>query len=98
MGRGKLEFKGREVGIDLCARVGRFGPKSENQAAGARFLRTNHGGPLDWVEGTYLGRGELRFKGWEVGINWRARVEGFGRKPKNRATEVLFWLMQCRGW
>lgn len=151
MGRGKLEFKGREVGIDLCARVGRFGPKSENQAAGARFSRTNHGGPLDWVEGTYLGRGELRFKGWEggidpcarvgvfgpksenraaeaqfsrtqrggplnwvegtylgrgeprfkgweVGINRRARVEGFGGKPKNRAAEVLFWLMQCRGW
>jgi hypothetical protein len=71
------------VGIGRRTRVGGFGPKSENRAAGARFSRTNHRGPLKWVEGTYLGRGKPGLRGWEVGIDRRTRVGGFGPKTEN---------------
>ena len=102
---GKLGVRGWEVGIDWCARVGGFGPKSENRAAGARFSRTNCGGPLKWVEGTYLGLGKPGLRGWEVGIDRHARVGGFGPKSENRAAGarfsrtnrggVLIWVVGC---
>ena len=71
-------------------RVGGFGPKSENRAAGARFLRTNRGGPLKWVEGTYLGLGKLGLRGWEVGIDRRVRVVWLGSKTENHAVGARF--------
>src|ERR1700676_5456327 len=90
MGLGELGVRGWEVGIDWCARVGGFGPKSENRAAGAQFSRTNRGGACSWVVGTYMGPGKLGVRGWEVGIDWRARVGGFGPKSENRATGARF--------
>ena len=109
MGLGELGVRGWEVGIDWCARVGGFGPKSENRAAGARFSRTNCGGPLKWVEGTYLGLGKPGLMGWEVGIDRCARVVWFGPKTENRAVGarfsqtnrggVLIWVVGCPlGW
>ena len=44
LGQGKLGFKCWEVGINLCARVGGFRPKCENQAIGARILQMHCGG------------------------------------------------------
>jgi hypothetical protein len=44
--QGKPELRGWEVGIGRRARVGGFGPKCEKRATGARFSRTNRGGPL----------------------------------------------------
>ena len=35
--QGKLGFKGQEVGINQCVRVGEFGWKTENQATRAQF-------------------------------------------------------------
>jgi len=75
---GSIGFKGWEMGIDRCARVGGFGWKTENRATGARFLRTKRGEAQIWIEGTHLGRGKPGFKGWEVGIDRCARVGGFG--------------------
>jgi hypothetical protein len=78
-------------------RVGGFRPKSENRAAGAQFLQTNHGGPLKWVEGTYLGPGKPGLRGWEVGIDWRARVVWLGSKTENRAIGAQFSRTNCGG-
>jgi hypothetical protein len=78
LGLGKPGLRGWEVGIDRRARVVWFGPKTENRATRARFSQTNHGGPLKWVEGTYLGLGKLGLRSWELGIDRRARVRGFG--------------------
>jgi hypothetical protein len=78
-------------------RVGGFRPKSENRAAGAQFLQTNHGGPLKWVEGTYLGPGKPGLRGWEVGIDWRARVVWLGTKTENRAIGAQFSRTNCGG-
>lgn len=97
MGRGRSGFKGQEVGIDLHARVGGIGPKIENGAAGARFLRTNCEGPLDWVKGNYLVRGKLGFKCQEAGIDPRARVGGFRPKCGNRAVGAWFSQTTCGG-
>ena len=76
--------------IDQCMRVGGFGPKIKNQAAGAQFSRTHRGGPLDWVEGTYLGRGELGLKGWQAEIDRCVRGGGFGWKIGNQAARAWF--------
>jgi len=95
--RGNPGLKGWQAEIDWHARVGGFGPKRENRAAGARFLRTNHGGPLDWVKGTYLGRGRSGFKGQEVGIDPHARVGGFEPKIENQAAGARFLRTNCGG-
>jgi len=79
--RGKPGFKGCEVGIDRSARVGGFGWETEKRAGGARFSRTKSEGTRIWVEEDHLGWGKLVFKGWEVGINRRAR-EGGDLEPK----------------
>jgi len=49
------------------------------------------------VVGTHLGWGKLGLKDWEEGIDQRARVGRFGRKPENRAAKARFWLKQCGG-
>jgi hypothetical protein len=94
---GKPGLRGWEVGIDWRARVGGFGSKRKNRATRAQFSQMNHGGPLRWVEGTYLGRGKPGLRGWEVGIDWRTRVGGFGSKRKNRATGAQFSQMNHGG-
>jgi len=90
LGLGKPGLRGWEVGIDRRARVVWFGPKTENRAIGARFSRTNCGGPFKWVEGTYLWLGKPGLRGWEVGIDRHARVGGFGPKSENRAAGARF--------
>ena len=69
---------------------GGFGWKTENRAAGARFSRPKCGGALIWVEGTQFGWGKLGLKGWEVGINGRVRVGGFGWKTENEPPGLGF--------
>jgi hypothetical protein len=78
------------VGIDLCARVGGFRPNCENRAVRARISRTQRGGSLDWVEGMYLVRGRLEFKGQEVGINPHAREGDLGPKGKSEPPGLDF--------
>jgi hypothetical protein len=91
LGWGKLGLKGWEVGIDRRVRVVWFGPKTENRAAGARFSRTNRGGGArSWVAGTYLGPGKPGLRSWELGIDGRTRVEGFGGETKSRAAVARF--------
>jgi hypothetical protein len=92
---GKLGFKCWEVKIDLCVRVGEFGPKCKNQAIGARISQMHYGRALNWVEGTYLGWSKLGLKGQEVGIDLYAKVGGCGPKTENQATGAWFWLTQC---
>jgi hypothetical protein len=43
LGRGKPGFKGWEVGIDHCTRVGGFGRKIENELVGLGFCERNAG-------------------------------------------------------
>jgi hypothetical protein len=71
--------------------------KKRNRAAGAQFSRMNRRGALKWVEGTYLGLGKPRLRGWEVGTDRRARVVWFGPKTKNRAIGARFSRMNCGG-
>jgi len=97
LGWGKLGLRGWEVGIDQRVRVGGFGSKSENRATGARFSRMNHGGPLRWIEGTYLGRGKPGLRGWEVGIDRRMRGGCFGLTTQNQATGARFWQTKSGG-
>jgi hypothetical protein len=49
------------------------------------------------VVGTHLGWGKPGLKDWEEGIDWRARVGRFVRKPENRAAGARLWLKQCGG-
>jgi hypothetical protein len=97
LGLGKPGLRGWEVGIDRCARVVWCVPKTENRATGARFSRTNHGGLLKWVEGTYLGPGKPGLRSWELGIDGRTRVEGFGGETKSRAAVARFSRTKCEG-
>jgi len=103
---GKGNLFGGGVGRGLRARRwgsthmqgwGDLSQKSKNQAAGARFLRTNCGGCHQSIEETSLWRGKPGLRGWEVEIGRRARVGGFWPKSKNSSRQGLVFVNASRG-
>jgi hypothetical protein len=78
-------------------RVGEFGGKTKNQAAGGSVLANATQGWWIWVVGSHLVWGKLVFEGWEVEIYQCVRVGDLGRK-KNQAAGAQFSQTNCRGW
>lgn len=59
-------------------RRGGFGLQTKIQAIEALFLQTHHRGPIDWVEGTYLGRGKLGLRVGDLGQKPKTKLPGLG--------------------
>ena len=71
-----MRWWGRD--IDSRGRGAGLGLKIKKRAAGAQFSRTTCAVVCIRVEETYLGPGKLGLRWWQVKIDRRARVGGFG--------------------
>ena len=94
MGWGTCGLRQQGDVVQQCVKGAWLGPKTKNQAPGARFWLAKCGWAGIWVEGTLMGGVHgLRWQGDVVW--WCMKGAWWGPKTKNQAPGAQFWLAKC---